>query len=211
MEIRVSNVNTESFGKTELFLWERASPEETIKLLKDAYDFFGKQAVKESYKVFALKVVAKYIAKAGFPRDQQALNAAALYVAYRLPATHPNHSSRKEFADRLNVSETSLDWYVTSIIENLEFFVLRDRKNFPYYLERDGITFAVISSVVKVYVEEAIVQGLAEIKPFEVKAIIDQILDMLITKLRIIPPVFRRDLGTKIEAELHEEFSNAML
>ncbi|MFW9923205.1 MAG: hypothetical protein ACFFDW_07975, partial [Candidatus Thorarchaeota archaeon] len=96
-------------------------------------------------------------------------------------------------------------------VEQLGFFTLRDRKNFPYYVESDGITFAVISSVVKVFVEEAIVQGLAEIKPFDIKNIVDQILDMLISTLKIIPPVFRRDLATKIEADLHEEFANALL
>ncbi|MCK5299041.1 MAG: hypothetical protein KAJ76_09055, partial [Candidatus Heimdallarchaeota archaeon] len=112
---------------------------------------------------------------------------------------------------RLKVPETSLDWYVSSITENLEFFTLRDRKNFPYYVERDGITFAVISSVVKVFVEESIVQGLAELKPFDIKNVVDQILDMLITKLRIVPPVFRRDLTNKIEADLQEEFADATI
>ena len=204
-------MNAETFGKTDLFLWDHASTEETIKFLKSAYDFFSSQAVKESYKVFALKVVAKYITKAGFPRDQKALNAAALYVVNRLPASYPNHGSKKEFADRLNVTETSLDWYVNSLTEQLGFFTLRDRKNFPYYIEKDGITFAVISSVVKVFVEESIVQGLAEIKPFDIKSVVDQILDMLITKLRIVPPVFRRDLATKIEADLQEEFANAVI
>jgi len=211
MEIVVSKLNAESFGKTDLFLWENATPEETIKFLKNAYDFFGKHSVKEAYKVFALKIAAKYITKAGFPQDQQAFNASALYVVDRLPASYPNQNSKKEFADRLNVPETSLDWYVSSIIENLGFFTLRDRKNFPYYVERDGITFAVISSVVKVFVEESIVQGLAEIKPFDIKNVVDQILDMLITKLRIIPPVFRRDLATKIEADLHEELANVAI
>ncbi|MHA1220661.1 MAG: hypothetical protein ACTSQB_02900 [Candidatus Heimdallarchaeota archaeon] len=204
-------MNAESFGKTDLFLWDNASPEETIKFLKNAYDYFGKQQVKESYKVFALKVAAKYITKAGFPQDQQAFNAAALYVVNRLPASYPSHNSKKDFADRLKVAETSLDWYVSSIIETLGFFTLRDRKNFPYYIERDGITFAVIASVVKVFVEESIVQGMAEIRPFDIKNVVDQILDMLITKLHIIPPVFRRDLAAKIEANLHEELANATI
>jgi len=210
LEIRVSEV-TQSFGKTDLFIKEQSNPQETIQFLKDAYEFFGNYAVKESYKIFAMKVIAKYITKAGFPRDQKTLNAAALYIVNRLPASYPNHSSKKEFADRLEISESSLDWYVNSIIEQLDFFTLRDRKNFPYYIEKDGITFAVISSVVKVFVEESIVQGLAEIKPFDIKNIVDQILDMLITTLRIVPPVFRRDLAIKIEADLQEEFANALL
>ena len=211
MEIMVSKVNSEIFGKTDLFLWEHVSPEETIKYLKDAYDFFSTHAVKESYKIFALKIAAKYITKTGFPRDQKALNAATLYVVNRLPASYPNHGSKKEFAEKLEVSETSLDWYVNSIIESLGFFTLRDRKNFPYYIEKDGITFVVISSVVKAFVEESVVQGLIEVKPFDIKNVVDQILDMLITKLRIVPPVFRRDLATKIEADLQEEFANAMI
>ena len=204
-------MNAESFGKTDLFIWEHSTPEETIKFLKKAYDFFGKHAVKESYKIFALKILAKYLTKAGSPRDQGALNAAVLYVVNRLPASYPNHGSKKEFAERFDLSESSLDWYVNSVIEQLGFLTLRDRKNFPYYVEKDGITFAVISSVVKVFVEEAIVQGLTEIKPFDIKNIVDQILDMLISTLKIIPPVFRRDLATKIEADLHEEFANALI
>ena len=210
MEIRVSIVNAETFGKTDL-IWDQASPEETIKFLKNAYEFFSDYSVKESYKIFALKVVAKYITKAGFPRDQKALNAAALYIVNRLPASYPNHSSKKEFAQRLDISESSLDWYINSITDHQGFFTLRDRKNFPYYIEKEGITFAVISSVVKVFVEESIVQGLAEIKPFDIKNIVDQILDMLITTLRIVPPAFRRDLATKIEADLQEEFANALI
>ncbi len=207
MEIRVSKVNADTFGKSDLYIWEKASTQETIQFLKNAYDFFGKHAVKESYKVFALKIVAKYLTKAGFPKDQIALNAAALYIVNRLPASYPNHSSKKEFASRLGVEETSLEWYTNSLVNKLGFFTLRDRQNFPYYVERDGITFAVIASVTKVFVEESIVQGFAEIKPFDVKNIVDQILDMLISKLRIVPPVFRKDLSQKIEADLHEEFS----
>lgn len=204
-------MNAESFGKTDLFLWENTNPQETIKCLKDAYEYFSNYSVKESYKIFALKVVAKYLTKAGFPRDQSALNAAALYIVDRLPASYPNESSKKEFAERLNITESSLDWYINSIVDQLSFFTVRDRKNFPYYIEREGITFAVITSVVKVFVEEAIVQGLAELKRFDVKNIVDQILDMLITTLKIVPPVFRRDLATKIEADLQDEFANALL
>lgn len=211
MEIKVSNMNAETFGKTDLFLWEQSNTEKTIEFLKMAYDFFSKNSVKEAYKVFALKVAAKYLAKTGAPQDSNAFNAAALYIVNRLPASYPNHSSKKEFADRLNVAETSLDWYVSSIIKNLDFFTLRDRKNYPYYLERDGITFAVITSVVKVFVEESFVQGLVDLKPFDIKNVVDQILDMLITKLRIVPPVFRKDLSTKIEAYIHEEFAKASL
>ncbi|MBD3192134.1 MAG: hypothetical protein GF308_15930 [Candidatus Heimdallarchaeota archaeon] len=211
MEIRVSKLNAEPFGKTDIFLWEQASAQQTIQYLKEAYDFFSKQSVKESYKVFALKVIAKYLTKAGFPRDQKALNAATLYVVNRMPASYPNHLSKREFAERLDVSESSLDWYTNSIVEQLGFFILRDRKNFPYYIERDGTTFAVISSVVKVFVEEAIVQGLADIRPFDIRSVVDQILDMLITKLHIIPPVFRRDLSMKIENDLQEELSQAMI
>lgn len=202
---------TETFGKTDLFIWEQSGPQETISFLKNAYQFFSQHSVKESYKIFALKVIAKYLTKSGLPRDQNALNAAALYVVNRLPASYPNHSSKKEFAERLSLSESSLDWYVTSIVDQLEFFTLRDRKNYPYYIEKDGITFAVITSVVKVFVEEAIVQGLAELKPFDIKNIVDQILDMLISTLKIVPPAFRRDLATKIEADLQEEFANALL
>jgi len=209
MEIRVSKVNADTFGKTDLYIWEKASTQETIQYLKSAYDFFGKHSVKESYKVFALKVVAKYLTKAGFPKDQIALNAAALYIVNRLPASYPNHSSKKEFAGKLGVEETSLEWYTNSIVNKLGFFTLRDRQNFPYYVERDGITFAVISSVAKVFVEKSIIQGFAEIKQFNTKNIVDQILDMLISKLRIVPPVFRRDLAQKIEADIQEEFAKA--
>jgi 4-hydroxy-3-methylbut-2-en-1-yl diphosphate synthase IspG/GcpE len=65
--------------------------------------------------------------------------------------------------------------------------------------------------VVKVFVEEALVQGMCDIKTFDIKSIVDQILDMLITKLHIVPPVFRRDLATKIEADLREEFTSSMI
>ncbi|MEA2069983.1 MAG: hypothetical protein U9O98_01690 [Asgard group archaeon] len=204
-------MTSETFGKTDLYLWDHASSEQTIQFLQDAHKFFTKQSVKESFKVFALKVVAKYLSKVGFPRDGKGLNAAALYVVNRIPTSYPNHNSKKEFAERLDVQETSLDWYTSSIVENLNFFTVRDRKNYPYYIERDGITFAVISSVVKVYVEEAIVQGFAKIKPFDIKVIVDKILDMLIRKLRLLPPVFRRDLAVKIETDLYDEFSEVGL
>jgi hypothetical protein len=204
-------VTTDTFGNTDLFVWDNASPEETIECLKNAYDFFDEHSVKESYKIFALKIIAKYLTHVGFPRDQRALNASALYVVYRLPASYPNHMSKREFADRLNVTEKSLDWYSNSIVERLEFFTLRDKKNFPYYVERDGTVYAVITSVVKVFVEEAIVQGWVDIRPFDIKNIVSQILDMLINKLRIVPSAFRKDLAKKIEADLHDRFSSVVI
>jgi hypothetical protein len=202
-------LNAELFGKTDLFISKDANPQEVIALLKNAYDYFSKYSVKEAYKISALKLVAKYITKVGKPQDQNAFNAATLYIVDRLPASHPNEGSKKEFAERLGVPKASLEWYVSSITNNLGFLTLRDRKNFPYYIERDGVVFAVISSVIKVYVEEAVVQRWAEVKPFDVREVIDQILDMLIGSLKIIDPVFRRDLGGKIETYIQEELTKA--
>jgi hypothetical protein len=204
-------LNAESFGKTDLFISENANPQEIIQLLKNAYEYFSKYSVKEAYKISALKLVAKYLTKVGKPQDQNAFNAATLYVVNRLPASEPNHESKKEWSERLNVTKTSLEWYVSSIVDNLGFLTLRDRKNFPYYVERDSVVFAVVSAVVKGYVEEAIVQRWAEVKPFDVREVVDQILDVLIIGLKIIPAVFRRDLGTKIENDIQEELAKARI
>ena len=131
--------------------------------VKEAYKFYKDHGVKQTYAYYAIDIIIRYLIKLGssWPRERNVLYIAALYIASRHPFSHPNPNSRIEFARRFQIRTSSINWYVTRIVNELSFFKVYDTHSRPYFIDSSGIIhvlsariFADYSNVFLGYVEE---------------------------------------------------------
>ncbi|NVM28648.1 MAG: hypothetical protein HWN65_07370 [Candidatus Helarchaeota archaeon] len=164
--------------------------------VREAYKFYKDHGVKRSYAFYAVDIIIRYLIKLGssWPRERNVLYIAALYIASRHPFSHPNPASRYEFAKRFQIKTSSINWYVTRITSELQFVKVYDTHSRPYYIDSSGIIYTLSSSVTRSHVNEHYIRQVALGEPIEINIIADAIIAELVDTLRLIRPVFRREL-----------------
>ncbi|MHA1770768.1 MAG: hypothetical protein ACTSYL_10105 [Candidatus Thorarchaeota archaeon] len=181
------------------------SPQVVVNFVRDAHGFYEENRVDERYQSVALDLVRRYISQMGTPREADSLFGAALYIVSRHPWSHPNPLTKNEFAMRLRLKESSLEWYTDSIVETLGFLVFRDRSQLPFFADPNGTIASVINSIVKTSVGEEVVLSIVRGGAVSPAALAERIVDRLCNVVKIIPAVFEQELlgivKRKIEVE----------
>ncbi|MGD9397107.1 MAG: hypothetical protein PVJ05_11810, partial [Candidatus Thorarchaeota archaeon] len=124
------------------------SPHVIVKVVRDAHEFFKENKVDERYENMALDLVRRFVSREGVPREVDPFFGAALYMVTRHPWSHPNPLTKTEFASKLRMKESSLEWYTESIVEKLGFTTLHDNAHLPFFMDPQGIIASVVDSVV---------------------------------------------------------------
>ncbi|MCF2137498.1 MAG: hypothetical protein K9W43_09735 [Candidatus Thorarchaeota archaeon] len=181
------------------------NPQVVVNFVRDAHGFYEENRVDERYQSVALDLVRRYISQMGAPREADSLFGAALYIVSRHPWSHPNPLTKNEFAMRLRLKESSLEWYTDSIVETLGFLVFRDRTQLPFFADPNGTIASVINSIVKSSVGEEVVLSIVRGGAVSPAALAERIVDRLCNVVKIIPTVFEQELlgivKRKIEVE----------
>ncbi len=179
--------------------------EEETNLVREAYKFFIKNDVEEVLSVYATAILKRYIKVAGLPKEREAAYAAAVYLASRHPFSFPNPVSKGEFAEKFGLKASSLEWYAENICENLEFIKIYDYNRFPYYIDPESVIGAVLKSVVRSTVEEVSVRTILGIEIMGEEAIVEGLVERLVDRLKIVPPVFKGEMHRVIRNLMKEE------
>ncbi|MHA1263794.1 MAG: hypothetical protein ACTSRS_01020 [Candidatus Helarchaeota archaeon] len=176
--------------------------------VKEAYEFYAQSGVKKAYAFYAIDILIRYLIKLGssWPREPNVLYIAALYIASRHPFSHPNPTSRLEFAKRFQIRTSSINWYVNRITDELNFFKVYDSHSRPYFIDSSGIIHAITAAIARSRVNEYFIKQVVLDEPLNYDLMVDDIAAQLIDKLRLIPPIFRRELRKLIQ-RLIEEYS----
>ena len=164
--------------------------------VKEAHAFYTKNKVKTTYALYAIDIIIRYLIKIGssWPREKNVLYIAALYVADRHPFSHPNPTSRYDYAKKFHVKTSSINWYVTRITQELQFFKLFDTHSRPYFIDSSGIIHVLSESISRTQVNKYFIRNVALNESIEKNIIVDDIVSQLVDKLRLIPSIFRREL-----------------
>ena len=164
--------------------------------VKESDKFYKANDVKQAYASYAQDIIIRYLIKLGssWPRERNVLYIAALYIANRHPFSHPNPTSRYEFAKRFHVKTSSINWYVTRIIQELNFFRVYDSKSRPYFLDSSGVIYTLTHSITRTRVNKHFILQVAEDIPIETNIIADEIVAQIVDRLELIRPIFRREL-----------------
>ncbi|MFW9962922.1 MAG: hypothetical protein ACFFCX_05135 [Candidatus Sifarchaeia archaeon] len=181
------------------------SPQIIVKVVRDAHEFFMESKIDERYETMALDLVRRFVSKEGVPREVDPFFGAALYMVTRHPWSHPNPLTKTEFANKLRMKESSLEWYTDSIVEKLGFTTLHDNAHLPFFMDPQGIIASVVNSVVSSSVGEVVVRGIVSGSPVSYTKLADSIVDRLCNVVKIVPIVFEQDVHNLVRRKIEEE------
>ena len=181
------------------------NPQEVVRVVRDAHEFFKDNKIDERYESLALDLVRRFISKEGVPREVDPFFGAALYIVTRHPWSHPNPLTKTEFASRLRMKESSLEWYTESIAEKLGFSTLHDKAHLPFYMDPRGTIASVVDSIVGASVGEVVVQGIVSGNPPSYESLAESIVDRLCNVVKIVPGVFEQEIYNLVRRKIEEE------
>ncbi|MFW9794847.1 MAG: hypothetical protein ACFFEE_11120 [Candidatus Thorarchaeota archaeon] len=181
------------------------NPQEIVKVVRDAHEFYKENKIDERYEIMALDLVRRFISREGVPREVDPFFGAALYMVTRHPWSHPNPLTKTEFASRLRMKESSLEWYTESISEKLGFTTLHDKAHLPFFMDPKGTIASVVDSVVGASVGEVVVRGIVSGSAPSYEQLADAIVDRLCNVVKIIPIVFEQEIHNLVRRKIEEE------
>lgn len=182
-----------------------ASSKVVVNMIRDAYQFYNHHKIDENYQTMALDLIRRYVVQEGTPRDADPFFGASLYMVTRHPWSHPNPLTKSEFAMKLRMKESSLEWYTDSIAEKLGFVVLHDKNQLPFFVDAQGTIASVIKSVVRASVGEEVVRSIVSntvVAPF---TLAQKIVDRLCNIVSIVPLAFEQELQRLVQRMIEEE------
>jgi hypothetical protein len=182
-----------------------ANPQEIVKIVRDAHEFYKANKIDERYETLALDLVRRFISREGVPREIDPFFGAALYMVTRHPWSHPNPLTKTEFATRLRMKESSLEWYTESIAEKLGFTTLHDKAHLPFFMDPKGTIASVVDSVVSTSVGEVVVRGIVSGSAPSYEKLADSIVDRLCNIVKIIPTAFEQEIHNLVRRKIEEE------
>ncbi|MFW9809156.1 MAG: hypothetical protein ACFFE6_07225 [Candidatus Thorarchaeota archaeon] len=181
------------------------NPQEIVKIVRDAHEFYKENKVDERYENLALDLVRRFVSQEGVPREVDPFFGAALYMVTRHPWSHPNPLTKTEFASRLRMKESSLEWYTESIVEKLGFTTLHDTTHLPFFMDPRGTIASVVDSVVGASVGEVVVRGIVTGNTPSYNKLADTIVDRLCNIVKIVPNVFEQEIHNLVRRKIEEE------
>ena len=186
------------------------NPMVVVNMVRDAHQFFKENRIDENYQMMALDLIRRYVSQEGLPREPDPFFGAALYVVTRHPWSHPNPLTKTEFASKMRMKESSLEWYTESIADKLRFLVLHDKNQLPFFVDPDGTIANVVSSVIRASVGEEVVRSIVTGSVVTPTALAEKIVDRLCNVVSIVPTAFEQELQSLVQNRIDEE-SNRLL
>lgn len=182
-----------------------ASPHDVVSTIRDAHEFYAERRIDERYESMALDLVRRHVSQQGVPRENEPLFGAALYIVSRHPWSHPNPMTKGEFAAKLNMKESSLDWYTDNIVDTLGFLALHDKTRQKFFVDPQGIVASVLESVVRGSVGEEVVQSVVRGSALSPVQLSERIVDRLCNVVKIVPIAFEEDLINMVQRMIEAE------
>ena len=181
------------------------SPQVVVNVVRDAHEFFRENNIDERYENMALDLIRRYVSHEGLPREVDPFFAASLFVVTRHPWSHPNPLTRGDFATKIRIKESSLEWYTESITDRLDFITLHDRNRNPYFFDPEGTIASVVDSIVRSSVGEEVVKSIVKGGVVSPTALADKIVDRLCSVVKIVPSTFEHELHRLVQRRIEEE------
>ncbi|NHI83001.1 MAG: hypothetical protein EAX81_01670 [Candidatus Thorarchaeota archaeon] len=181
------------------------NPQVVVRVVRDAHEFYEQNGIDERYENIALDLIRRYVSSEGVPREVDSFFSAALYVVTRHPWSHPNPITKTQFSERLDVKESSIDWYTDSIVDKLRYTVLYDTSRLPFFMDPEGTVASVIDSVVKSSVGEEVVRSIIKESVVSPNALAERIVDRLCSVVKIVPIAFVEEIHNLVQRKIEEE------
>jgi hypothetical protein len=176
-----------------------------VEAVLHAHEFYKEHRIEARYEKMALDLIRRFVSQEGKPREDDPLFSAALYIVTRHPWSYPNPLTKTEFANKLNMKESSLEWYTESICEKLGFSTVHDAAQLPFFMDPQGTIASVVDSVVRANVGEEIVISIVSRNVLSPEHLAEKIVDQLCNIVKIIPQVFEHELHALVRKKIEVE------
>jgi len=181
------------------------NPQVIVSSVLSAHEFYIEKKIESRYEKMALDLVRRFISREGVPREEDPFFAAALYIVTRHPWSHPNPLTKSNFASKLMMKESSLEWYTESICEKLGFSVIHDNTQLPFFMDPQGTIASVVDSVVRTSVGEEVVSSIINRNVDAPEHLAEKIVDQLCNVVKIVPSVFQQELYNLVRRKIEVE------
>jgi len=131
----------------------------------------------------------------------------AYFIILRHPFSYPTKITRESFVEEIklkypNYRISTLDWYLREIIEKLKFVRIHDPNSFPYYIDPISLILKAIDYTTYDFYRDSVFNSLINKQVINYIILIDQIIDSLLNKLKILPKVFEKDLRDIVKEKI---------
>ncbi len=181
------------------------NPQVIVSMVLNAHEFYKEKKIESRYEKMALDLVRRFVSQEGVPREEDPFFSAALYIVTRHPWSHPNPLTKSNFAAKLMMKESSLEWYTESICDKLGFSVLHDNTQLPFFMDPQGTIASVVDSVVRASVGEEVVSSIINRSVEAPEYLAEKIVDRLCNVVKIVPAVFQQELYNLIRRKIEVE------
>ena len=181
------------------------NPQEIVSMVLSAHEFYKEKKIDSRYEKMALDLIRRFISSEGLPREEDPFFSAALYIVTRHPWSHPNPLTKSNFATKLMMKESSLEWYTESICEKLGYVVLHDATQLPFFMDPQGIISSVVDSVVRTSVGEEVVSSIINRSVEAPEYLAEKIVDQLCNVVKIVPSIFQQELYNLVRRKIEVE------
>jgi hypothetical protein len=181
------------------------NPQVIVSMVLNAHEFYKEKKIESRYEKMALDLVRRFVSQEGVPREEDPFFSAALYIVTRHPWSHPNPLTKSNFAAKLMMKESSLEWYTESICEKLGFSVLHDNTQLPFFMDPQGTIASVVDSVVRASVGEEVVSSIINRNVDAPEYLAEKIVDRLCNVVKIVPSVFQQELYNLVRRKIEVE------
>ena len=176
-------------------------------MIKNAYSYFITNDVEDSLSFYALNIIKRYIQSHGTVKDPVSVFAASLYISGRHPYTFPNRETRTDFAKTYQIKTSSLEWYIESIINTLDFIKIYDYRQYPYYIDPEGIIQTVLTSVLAERKTESQIKHVLGINRYHEDGIATDVTNRIVERLKLVPEAFKDQIKNFVLNQLRAETS----
>ncbi len=168
----------------------------TIDLIKDGQEFLKQFEIKKDLLLDTISLVYKYLrSNSKIPQNVFKFFIGAYYIISRHPFAFPAHESKKEFCKKFRLPISSLEYCVEKITESLNYIVILDDKNFPYFLDlKRDINMNVIKKMAKLRVDREMMKFLIYNKPINSQILTEELVNESIFEHKAFPEELFRQL-----------------
>lgn len=180
-----------------------------VNVIQAGHRGFADQQVPSPLQKYALSLMFRFCQRKGIPRDLNAFQAAATYIATRDPLSYPNRVVREECAGNFAVRVTSLEWHLKQILAALEFQELRDPEHYPYYIDPRGAVWRLTQALVETEVTEMVTGALAGQGGKAKSEMIAEVTEKIVTKVNAVPAPLASSFKALVAALVESELEGA--
>ncbi|MHA1268297.1 MAG: hypothetical protein ACTSPY_00800 [Candidatus Helarchaeota archaeon] len=161
--------------------------------IREAFNFYNNYYIKEEIIYKAINILSRYlyIIHPEWPREKYGFFAAALYIAIHSPIKNNlgQYQTKKEFIKKLrNISLSSLDWYINRIQDALGMYRIHDNRLRSFWIDEDAFEMDIINGIIKGYMK-----NLRDANNYPYEMIVEEVVQIIIKKMGLIPKQFRRE------------------